>query len=198
VLTESQIASSLDKTHPDGPVNLFPPSFFNAPPTPAGILMPLFPKNGGWHLVYIRRTEKDGDYHSGQVAFPGGAREPSDADIRSAALREASEEIGLNPQDVSILGRIQEVHTISNFIVTPFVGLIPWPYKFSLSKEEVVKQFSIPLDWLADPANHSTRTRSVPGLDRPHPVIFFEPYEGEVLWGLSAYLTLQFINQVLD
>lgn len=196
MLTVSQITSRLDEIVQDGPINLFPPSFFDSPPTPAGILMPLFKNNGEWHLVYIRRTEKDGDYHSGQVAFPGGAQEPADQDIQAAALREAHEEIGLAPGDVRILGRIQSVHTISNYLVSPFVGLIHWPYKFTLSPAEVVKQFSIPLHWLADPANHETKTRQIPGLDRPHSVIYYRPFQGETLWGLSAYLTLNFIGQI--
>jgi 8-oxo-dGTP pyrophosphatase MutT (NUDIX family) len=89
--------------------------------------------------------------HQGQVAFPGGRADPSDTTPEMTALREAHEEIGIDPTKVRILGRMQSLHTISNYVVTPIVGVIPWPVSFRLEETEVRRVFSIPLNWLADP-----------------------------------------------
>ena len=87
--------------------------------------------------------------HSGQVAFPGGRADPEDTDPEQTALREAYEEIGLRPSDVHLLGRLQDYLTITNYQVTPVVGVIPWPYDLHPAEEEVSRVFAIPLDWLA-------------------------------------------------
>lgn len=193
-LTIADISRRLDQISLSEPVNEFPNSYFDDPPKPAAVLLPLLRQDEKWHLLFIRRTENDADRHSGQVAFPGGGREPEDTSIKAAALREAQEEIGINPDDVQILGQLQEFVTISNFLVTPFVGVIPWPYPLSPSPAEVVRAFTIPLDWLAHPKNHTIDHRKIPGQDIRIPVIRFEEYDGEVLWGVSARFTIQFLK----
>ena len=193
-LTEADITKCIAQIPQSEPFNEYSTSFFDGPPTPAAVLLPLLLQDDKWHLLFIRRTNNDGDYHSGQVAFPGGAREPEDRSIKLAALREAHEEIGLNSTDVHILGQLNDFVTISSFQVTPFVGVIPWPYPLSLSSEEVVRAFTIPLDWLANPHNHKIDHREIPGRDNPIPVIYFDEYDGEVLWGASARFTLHFLK----
>jgi 8-oxo-dGTP pyrophosphatase MutT (NUDIX family) len=134
------------------------------------------------------------------VAFPGGRADPTDLTPESTALREAYEEIGLEPTRVRILGKMKELPTISNYCVTPVVGVIPWPFELKLEVTEVSRVFSIPLDWLMDPAHHEVRLRTVPELfsnilkEKTHPVIFFERYQDELLWGVSAQITLNFID----
>lgn len=110
--------------------------------------------------IYIRRTEFEGDHHSGQVAFPGGKLEPGDRDAYDVALREAQEEIGLAREDVSILGHLKAYRTISNFLVTPVVAKIKWPVPLVLEQREVSRVFSIPVSWLADPLNHQVSWRA--------------------------------------
>jgi 8-oxo-dGTP pyrophosphatase MutT (NUDIX family) len=128
------------------------------------------------------------------VAFPGGRADPQDTSPEQTALREASEEIGLRPQDVRILGRLQDYLTITNYQVTPVVGVIPWPYDLHPAEQEVSRVFAIPLDWLAQAENHEERPRLLPPPYPPARVIYFHPYDGEVLWGASARMTLNLLQ----
>jgi 8-oxo-dGTP pyrophosphatase MutT (NUDIX family) len=175
---------------------------------PAAVLIPLFHasvednKNHIWQVLLTRRTN-DVAEHQGQVAFPGGRAEPTDTSPETTALREAHEEIGLDLSQVRILGRMNRIPTITNYCVTPVVGIIPWPFPIRLEEIEVSRVFSIPLDWLADPHHHETRYRIIPppfsqilGQEN-HPVIYFQPYQDELLWGVSAEIIMNFIN-ILD
>jgi hypothetical protein len=84
--------------------------------------------------------------------------------------------------------------------VTPVIGIIPWPYAFTLEPEEVSRVFTIPLEWLADQTNHEIRSRpNIPDSDFPHlwNVIYFKPYDGELLWGVSAEITVRFMARLL-
>jgi 8-oxo-dGTP pyrophosphatase MutT (NUDIX family) len=119
------------------------------------------------------------------------------------ALREAQEEIGLVPNQVRILGQMNSLWTITNYLVTPIVGVIPWPFSIRLEEIEVSRVFTIPLDWLADPEHHEVRYRTIPSpysqimQSERHPVIYFNPYQEELLWGVSAEIIVSFIN-ILD
>lgn len=154
----------------------------------AAVLIPLIQRDSKWHLVFTRRTDLV-ESHKGQVSFPGGACDENEIQAEQTALREAQEEIGLNPKDVRILGRLNEVATITYFRVTPVVGVIPWPYDFQLSKIEVSRLFSIPLDWLAEDSNWDEFNFTPDGSKRAFPVITYHPYDGEILWGASARIT---------
>lgn len=162
-------------------------------PRPAAVLIPMLRANGDWQILFTRRNAALAE-HSGQVAFPGGRADPEDRYPEDTALREAREEIGLEPRDVSILGRLTDFITITNYRVTPVVGLIPWPYELRLAHHEVSRVFTIPLSWLADPANYEERQRLLPPPYAPVSVIYFHPYDGEVLWGASARFTLALLS----
>lgn len=168
----------------------------------AAVLINLLQRNNEWHVLFIKRAERNGDYHSGQVAFPGGKYEEGDSSIRHTALREAHEEIGLHPAHVEVLGCLDSYTTISNFQIYPFVSLVPWPTALTPQKSEVAKIFTIPLRWLADEKNYSLKTPhrrhpSIPaGSDRPQ-AVYFEHYDGELLWGATARITLSLL-QALD
>lgn len=161
--------------------------------TCAAVLVPLFHWQNGWHLLLTRRAATL-EEHSGQVAFPGGACEPQDATPQDTALREAREEIGLNPAHVHILGEMRPTVTITNYHVTPVVAQIPWPYGFQVSLREVDRLFSVPLDWLAD-RSHAYAFRH---MDSQRDVIVYQPYNGELLWGASARITWRLINILTD
>jgi len=169
------------------------PQFLTEAPRPAAVLMPFLRDGAGWQLLLTRR-HSDLPEHSGQVAFPGGRADPEDTSPEQTALREAYEEIGLHPSDVKLLGRLQDYLTITNYRVTPVVGVIPWPYPLRPAEDEVSRIFTIPLDWLAQPGNHELRLRNLPAPHLPAQVVYFHPYDGEVLWGASARMTLNLIK----
>lgn len=192
-LTQDEIRNKLAEQKFTPPHDHFDTESLNGPPRPAAVLLPLLEIDEEWHLLFIRRTEMEGDRHSGQVAFPGGARDPEDTSLEAAALREAHEEIGLKPEDVTILGKINDFVVISNYQVSPFVGVIPWPYNFIPSPAEVSRVFTIPLDWLVNPNNREEIMREVPNMGN-FPVIYFNKYDNELLWGASAQFLIEFLG----
>ncbi len=193
-LTEEQITACLSLVKAGAIESGFPQALIAPEPRPAAVLIPFLQSRGEWHLLYIRRTSKLNDPHSGQVAFPGGVLDPDDKSLQATALREMHEEIGIAPADVRILGRLHEFITITSFQVTPFIGRIPWPYPLKLEQNEVSRAFTIPLSWLADPRNHRIQQRALPPPYEPVPVVYFEPHNGEVLWGATAGFTLALLD----
>lgn len=159
----------------------------------AGVLVPFVRVAESWHLVFIRRPKSERDYHSGQVAFAGGKRDLSDSDLCMTALREAYEEIGVATQDVTILGQLGIHHSASRYRITPTVGVMPWPYALTLNPLEVARVFTIPLQWLAQPHHHEIRYRELAGFAEPVPMVYFQEYDGEVLWGATARITLSLL-----
>lgn len=158
----------------------------------AAVLIPLLKEKGEWHLLYTRRSDELTD-HRGQVAFPGGAVDPEDRHPEDTALREAREEVGLLPSTVELLGRMGEYRTISNYVIIPVVGVVQWPFEIALHAAEVSRAFTIPLRWLANPEHFEVRAFKRPdGFE--HPVLFFEPYDGELLWGITAEMTHHFLQ----
>lgn len=108
-------------------------------------------------------------------------------------MRETCEEIGLQPTDVRLLGCLNPLLTISNYCVTPVVGVMPWPYPLKLAEVEVSRVFTISLAWLCQPENHEIRPRLLPPPYPPVPVVYFQRYDGELLWGISAQITLNLL-----
>ncbi len=157
----------------------------------ASVLVPLLTVNNQWHLLFIRRAESVDDMHSGQVAFPGGHLKSGEAPI-TGALRETAEEIGLSPEHVTIIGGLGKFQSISNHMVTAIVGLVPYPYPFVLQEKEVSHIFTIPVDWLADRNNYGARYHSCSARKQ----IYYEEYDGEILWGLSAVICHALLKQL--
>jgi 8-oxo-dGTP pyrophosphatase MutT (NUDIX family) len=157
----------------------------------AAVLVPLLQVDGAWHLLFTRRTDTVLT-HKGQVAFPGGAVEPEDPNVVHTALREAYEEIGLIPDQVKILGQMPDYVTVSQYAITPIIGYVFWPFEMILSADEVTRAFTIPLAWLANKANYEERlyTRSD---GRQEMLIFYQTYSGELLWGITARITIDFL-----
>ena len=155
----------------------------------AAVLVPLVWHDEEWHLLYTRRTDKV-ESHKGQVSFPGGACDDGETTPEQTALREAEEEIGINPKDVKVLGRLANMITITYFRVTPVVGVVKWPNVFRVGEHEVARVFTIPLGWLANPSNRWQFERS----DLKRSLIAYHPYDGELLWGATARMTVDFLN----
>jgi 8-oxo-dGTP pyrophosphatase MutT (NUDIX family) len=172
-------------------------------PRPASVLLPLLPPgydSGGdqassWRLLFIRRADHPHDRHSGEVAFPGGRADPGDHDPVATALREAEEEIGLESRHIQVLGQLGPFTTVSGYRVTPVVGLVTtWPLALRPDPSEVAEIFSLPLDWLREPAHRHTRLWPAPGHPQAREVIFYQERDGRRLWGVSAWITVDFLG----
>ena len=145
------------------------------------MLIPLFYSQGQYHVIFTERSDEVG-FHKGQVSFPGGTREPSDSSLLQTALRESEEEIGLKAKDVEILGELDDSLTLtSNYIISPFVALIPYPYPFKPDGREIREIFSVPLSFLMDEDNFERDS-------------YAYKYEGHVIWGATARILKQFID----
>jgi 8-oxo-dGTP pyrophosphatase MutT (NUDIX family) len=169
-----------------------------APMQRAAVLLPLYRLDSAWHLLFIRRAAHPRDRHSGEVGFPGGRRQATDPDCVATALREAHEEIGLAPEQVRLLGQFRPLLTVSEFLVTPVVGCIPWPQRLVPDPREVARIFSIPLAWLSDSAHHRIRPYPSPNHPQVRDVVFFDPYDDELLWGVTARITLDFLRCLMQ
>jgi 8-oxo-dGTP pyrophosphatase MutT (NUDIX family) len=159
---------------------------------PAAVLIPLYIAEGEWHVLFTLRTETV-ETHKGQVSFPGGRVDGDDADRTETALREAEEEIGLSRHDVRVLGQLDELLTVTQYRITPIVGIFPWPYEFSLSEHELSAVFGVPLRWLADPTNLDVQLREpmVPG---PMIPVYYYYYGAYTIWGATARILLNLID----
>jgi 8-oxo-dGTP pyrophosphatase MutT (NUDIX family) len=155
----------------------------------AAVLIPLVWYDDEWHLLFTRRTDTV-ESHKGQVSFPGGGCDEGETTPEQTALREAEEEIGIVPNDVRVLGKMSNLITITYFRVTPVVGVVRWPAVFRVGAHEVARIFTIPLGWLA---NDSNRWQfDIPGTTRS--LIAYHPYDGELLWGATARMTVDFLS----
>jgi len=192
-LTQEDLQAALFARSTSEILSDFPVDLLTGAPKPAAVLIPMFYDRNAWHVLFIRRTSSLAE-HGGQVAFPGGRSDPDDQSAIETALRETQEEIGLVPEDVVVLGQLHKLITITNYEVTPFIGIIPWPYSFRRAESEVARIFSIPLEWLVDPQNYEERQRLLPEPYAPIKVIYFKPYDQEILWGVSARIVLDFID----
>jgi len=166
----------------------------------AAVLMPLVKTANQWHLLFIRRATNELDRHSGQVAFPGGATEKSDQSATATALRETTEEIGVTPDRIKVIAELGPYYTISHYRVTPVVGIVQWPSNLNLEISEVARAFLMPLPWLRNPDNYTMRARN--DLDKQsalrHPIIVYNDFDGETLWGATARMTMNFFKALDD
>lgn len=158
----------------------------------AAILIPFVCVDGCWSLLFTRRADTLKN-HRGQVSFPGGGMELGDNNPVDTALRETYEEIGLKRSEIQIIGNLPDFITISDYQVTPVVSYVDWPVPLEISAYEVSRVFTIPIDWLRDPSNWEERLYSHPnGLYGT--VIFYNLFDGELLWGISAKITIDLLN----
>ncbi len=158
----------------------------------AGVLIPFFHIDNEWKLLLTRRTEYV-QTHKGQVAFPGGAFDPEDENIVETALRESCEEIGLCSNEVSVLGCLEDQITVSSFVITPVVAYVEKPFNIVISKNEVSRVFCIPLTWLAEPIHRRKEVMLFPD-GKESEVIFYQLYEGELLWGVTANIIIKLLD----
>lgn len=158
----------------------------------AGVLIPIYEKEGVLHVILQVRTELV-EHHKGEISFPGGAEDPGDTGLLMTALRETEEEIGLVAEDVEVLGQLDDLITISDFIVTPYVGRItrPAPYPFAPSGYEVAELLAVPMPHLH--GSPGLNTEPAPWRDRmvPPPSYTFGEH---VIWGATGRILQQFLE----
>ena len=160
---------------------------------PSAVLIPIYERDGAWHIILTKRSE-DVEHHKGQVSFPGGAYDEEDGDLETTALREAFEETGIRPEDVEILGMLDDQATFtSNFAISPFVGTIPYPYEFTVSRKEVEELIEAPIASLLDPSCFSPQTPDAEG--RLHPWGYYR-YGGHNITGITARILKQLLDLV--
>jgi 8-oxo-dGTP pyrophosphatase MutT (NUDIX family) len=162
---------------------------------PAAVMILLIRENDHWKILYTQRTDSVRD-HKGQVSFPGGAWEENDQCLKDTALRETYEEIGIKKSEINILGSLPPTNTISNYSITPFVGFISSDLHFVLEMAEVESVFSIPISWLADESNREEREFEDSSSKIHRNVIFFKEYNGHILWGITAMLTIKLLELI--
>jgi 8-oxo-dGTP pyrophosphatase MutT (NUDIX family) len=162
---------------------------------PAAVLVPLYRDESQWHLLFTRRTDSVNE-HRGQVSFPGGAIEENDQNPIQTALREAEEEIGIRSTEIQVVGQLDPLLTVTQFHITPVVGVLPWPYQLKINPEEVARVFGVPIDWLSNSENLTTDYREPLISGPPIPVYHFKPFQGEIIWGATARIILDFLNTI--
>lgn len=149
----------------------------------AAVLVPLYRKNGSRHVLLTKRSDFV-EHHRGEISFPGGKLDPSDANVLACALRETAEEIGVDPKDVKVLGELDDFYTVATrFLVIPFVGIIPYPYEFRTSEREISSLLGVPLEVFFDPSRRSEDMWMVKG--QSIEVISYL-WQGHNIWGATA------------
>jgi len=157
---------------------------------PAGVLIPVRSHASGLSVLLTQRSA-DLKLHAGQVSFPGGRMEDSDVDIEVTALRETREEIGIAEEQVSIIGYLETMPTVTGYAVSPIVGLVDGSVELIIDKTEVEYAFEVPLEFLLDPANHRMVPREWQGLS--FSMVEFH-FDGQRIWGATAQMLLRFLN----
>ena len=157
----------------------------------AAVLLPIYHKNGKYYILFTKRTERVMT-HKGQISFPGGTLEQGDTTLLDTALRECDEEIGLTPDKVEILGELDDITTeTTGYIISPFIGLIPYPYQFKVNGEEIEEIIEVPISALLDRtclhSENMVREGKIVNL-------YFYNYQGRVIWGATARILRQFLD----
>lgn len=160
--------------------------------SPAAVLIALIEREGALHVILTKRAQHL-RHHPGQIAFPGGKVESSDASVEVASLREAQEEIGLAPESVEVFGALPEHVTVTGFAVKPILGVVRGPFEPLLDKGEVEEIIFAPLAHLLDPAKYTVQERLFLGAVRKYYTI---PYGPHYIWGATARMTLGLAERI--
>ena len=151
----------------------------------AGVIIPVFENNGRLFITLTKRTDTV-RIHKGEVSLPGGVYEECDGTRLETALRECFEEIGVRREDIEIIGRTDDLYTLTGYVITPYVGIIPYPYSFNTNPQEVAYLIHLPFDHLKnsqpvlEEAKHRDRLEWVPSIY----------YNGDRIWGATCRILL--------
>ncbi len=160
--------------------------------SPAGVLLLLYPKDGEYCVLLNKRTDQV-EHHKGEISFPGGSKDAKDATLLDTALRETYEEMGIRPEDVEVLGQVDDTPTSTNFLITTTVGTIPYPYDFNPSELEVAEVLEVPLPALMDDEARRDEVRIVDD-DLDHVPSYV--YQGHLIFGATARVLSRFLELI--
>jgi 8-oxo-dGTP pyrophosphatase MutT (NUDIX family) len=159
----------------------------------SSVLVPVFIKDNELYILFTKRSF-DVLHHKGQISFPGGAVSEADNSPLETALRESWEEIGIAPEDVKIIGRLDDALTVSsNFLIRPFVGLIPYPYKFTINPNEIIELVEVPVKSLMNKMNFKAEYQEH---ENEEIKVYFYKYKGKVIWGATAFILKQLLDEI--
>ena len=172
------------------PIAAHDPEPVSGPRREAAVLVPVLEREGEHHLVFTKRADHLGE-HPGQMSFPGGGVEPEDGDRLETALREANEEIGLPAEEADLVGRLDDIRTVTEYAVSPFVAGVPdLPYE--PDEREVAEVVPLSLSGLLDPANFEYETRSHPHYGDI--VVHYFHVDGYTVWGATGRILVQLLE----
>lgn len=160
----------------------------------ASVLIPLVKNNTGqqWDVILTRRA-KHLKHHPGEISFPGGRFENGDLDLQVTAKRETFEEIGIEAQKIEIIGRLPQQNTISQYKVTPYIGIVDPDYKITIDKNEVDEAFLVPLSFALDKQNHQRIDKRIKNQSYSYYVIQYNDYN---IWGATARMLLNLSHRL--
>ena len=161
---------------------------------PAAVLLTLYGVEGDFHVVLQKRSQQV-EHHKGEISFPGGMADPGDGSLLQTALREAREEMGIVPDDVDVIGRLDDTPTITGFMISTYVGVVQHPYPFVPSSMEVAEVLSVPLSHLRNPEARRVETHLEADTFRAMPVFV---HNGHVIFGATARILDQFLRVTAD
>jgi 8-oxo-dGTP pyrophosphatase MutT (NUDIX family) len=157
---------------------------------PAAVLVPLYVRDGQLFTLFTKRTELV-EHHKGQISFPGGTKDETDVNLWETAIRETEEEIGVPRAGVKILGALPKLVTVTDFEISPFVGVIPYPTQFAPHAGEVESIIEVPVSYLLDPMVVEERPVKWKGRDVSTLVYH---YRGHAIWGATARILADFLT----
>ena len=157
----------------------------------AAVLLPIYYKQGQYYILFTKRTEKVKE-HKGQICFPGGAYQEGDETLVNTALRECAEEIGLMADKIEVLGELDDTVTVtSGYIISSFVGFIPWPQALEVDQREAGEIIEVPISALLDKGCLREETKIIDG---EAVNLYFYHYQGRVIWGATAGILNHFLD----
>ncbi|MBN2333249.1 MAG: CoA pyrophosphatase [Deltaproteobacteria bacterium] len=156
----------------------------------AAVLCPVFIQDNQPHLLFIKRSQQV-KHHKGEISFPGGIKEPDDRSLLETCLRETMEEVGIQQQDITIIGRLDDVDTTTGFLVSPFLGIISYPYPFILNEQEVDHLVTVPIKDFIDASSQFDFYY----FDGRHLMPLVAYYlGGQVIWGATARIVERLVT----
>lgn len=171
------------------PLVLDPPNF-----THAAVLIPIFSENKTIKFILTKRTENL-RHHRGEISFPGGKKSKRDKDLIQTALRETEEEIGVTGEQIKVVGRLDDLFTITRYIITPFIGILYGDIECCSNDAEVAEILKVPLELFLSKEKFEEDRWENKGVKYPLYYYYWENYK---IWGATAYIINQFIEDVFD